>query len=236
MILAANQPLFAPYAGFFEKAARADVFVLLDAVQFPRGTTWVSRNRFKHAQGALWLTVPVWKKGLGLQKIGDVRVCHESDWATKHILSLCHAYKNAPFVNDHLPVLDEAFARRFDRLADLNIFLIRHVLDYLRCDTRLVLFSELDIRASGSLLLVEVCRRVGAAAYLAQDAAKKYLAEDVFEDGGVEVRYFNPKRPVYPQLWGNFIGNLSVFDLLFNCGPKARDFILGREPLPPACR
>ncbi|MCP4666272.1 MAG: WbqC family protein [Deltaproteobacteria bacterium] len=37
--------------------------------------------------------------------------------------------------------------------------------------------------------------------------------------------YFAPRPPVYPQLWGRFIPNLSVFDLLFNCGPKGSSII-----------
>ena len=56
--VATSQPYFTPYAGFFHKAGWADVFVLLDAVQFPHATTWISRNRFKNEQGALWMTVP----------------------------------------------------------------------------------------------------------------------------------------------------------------------------------
>ncbi|GEM_PF-6728791 len=33
--------------------------------------------------------------------------------------------------------------------------------------------------------------------------------------------YFAPYPGIYPQLWGEFIGNLSTFDLLFCCGPRA---------------
>ncbi|MGD9090852.1 MAG: WbqC family protein, partial [Desulfobacterales bacterium] len=64
MIISTQQPYFIPYPGFFYKAWQSDVFVILDTVQFPQGTTWTSRNRLKNDQGALWLTVPVWKKGL----------------------------------------------------------------------------------------------------------------------------------------------------------------------------
>jgi hypothetical protein len=59
MIVASEQPYFAPYPGFLYKAHLADAIVILDAVQFPRGTTWISRNRFKNDRGQLWLTVPV---------------------------------------------------------------------------------------------------------------------------------------------------------------------------------
>ncbi|MBU0988102.1 MAG: WbqC family protein, partial [Proteobacteria bacterium] len=74
MILSANQPYFAPFPGFFFKIILSDIFVLLDQVQFPRKTTWISRNRFKNDQGTLWMTVPVHKKGLGLQNINAVRI------------------------------------------------------------------------------------------------------------------------------------------------------------------
>ena len=46
MIVSVNQPYFAPFPGFFRKAALSDILVLLDNVQFPRGTTWMTRNRF----------------------------------------------------------------------------------------------------------------------------------------------------------------------------------------------
>ena len=35
------------------------------------------------------------------------------------------------------------------------------------------------------------------------------------------------RPPVYPQLWGDFIYNLSALDLLLNCGPKSREIVLG---------
>ncbi len=72
MMISVNQPYFFPFVSFFYKAYLSDNFVILDDVQFPRGTTWITRNRFKNSQGNLWMTVPVIKKGLGLQKINAV--------------------------------------------------------------------------------------------------------------------------------------------------------------------
>ena len=111
MIVSANQPYFFPYPGFFYKAYRSDVFVILDNVQFPRGTTWTTRNRFKNHQGSLWMTLPVKKKGLGLQKINTVRICHDGRWAKKHLESLKNAYAKAPYVKDHLNFLGTFFNR-----------------------------------------------------------------------------------------------------------------------------
>jgi hypothetical protein len=125
MILSANQPYFAPFPGFFYKAWRSDLLVLLDDVQFPQGTTWITRNRFKSHQGALWITVPVWKRGLGLQKISEVRICHEGRWAKKHLESLKTAYRKAPYLPEHLEFIKEMFSERNEKLMDLNLAVIR---------------------------------------------------------------------------------------------------------------
>jgi hypothetical protein len=225
MIISTNQPYFLPFPGFFYKAHLSDVFVILDNVQFPRGTTWVSRNRFKNDQGTLWLTVPVWKKGLGLQRIDEVRVCHEFRWATKHLASLKAAYAKAPYFSDHMPFIETAYRTRFEKLTELNLAFIRYLFRQLKIETEIKLLSELGIQTAGNQMLVEICRRLGASVYLAQRAAAKYLDRGLFQQEGLEVQLIKPPACVYPQLWGAFVSNLSTLDLLFNCGPKAHDVL-----------
>jgi hypothetical protein len=226
MILSAHQPYFAPFPGFFCKAYRSDLFVILDDVQFPQGTTWISRNRFKSHQGALWLTVPVWKKGMGLQKISEVRICHEGRWAKKHLESLKTAYSKAPYLSEHLGFLEVMFSEKNEKLIDLNLALIHYLMKALDTHTRTVLLSDLNVPSSGSRRLVDVCKKLGASQFIAQTPAKKFIDEKLFQDAGVELSFFNPPAPIYPQLWGDFIANLSVFDLVLNCGPKAHDILV----------
>lgn len=233
MIISANQPFFCPFPGFFYKAYLADVLVILDEVQFPQSTTWISRNRFKNDQGTLWLTIPVWKRGLGLQPINQVRICYEGRWPRKYLESLKSAYGNAPYLGDHLSFVKEMFSSRFDKLFDLNLGIIRYLMNCLGIDTRLVLLSELGVKARATQLLVEICRAMGASTFLAPSQVKKYLASDLFQKNGIELRYFTYLAPTYPQLWGDFLANLSAFDLIFNCGPRARDVLMQRQPVAP---
>jgi WbqC-like protein family len=227
MILATHQPYFAPYPGFFHKIQRADACVLLDSVQFPQGTTWISRNRFKNNQGALWLTVPVWKKGLGLQAINEVRICHAGRWSRKHLDSLKHAYRHAPYFHDHFDFFEDLYSKRLDKLIDLNLAIIRYLVRQLAIRTEIRLLSEIGLQSRGSQLIVDLCRRLGASVYLAHPHARKYLNVATFEQQGVQIDFMTPPAKVYPQLWGDFIANLSTFDLLFTCGPKAREIALG---------
>ncbi len=225
MIVSAYQPYFAPFPGFFSKALRSDILVLMDKVQFPRGTTWLTRNRFKNDHGTFWVAFPVWKKGLGLQRINEVKICYEGRWPKKHLASLKTAYAKAPFFEDHLFFLEEVLSEKSDRLIDMNIKIIEHLMKHLRIPVKLVLLSELGIEAKEPRLSVEVCRKLRASHFLAQSGAKKYLDQNAFQTAGVELIFFNPRPPVYPQLWGPFITNLSAFDLIFNCGPRAHDIL-----------
>ncbi len=227
MIVSAGQPYFAPFPGFFYKACLSDVLVVLDSVQFPLGTTWISRNRFKNSRGTLWMTVPVWKKGLGLQKIDDVRICYDFHWTRKHLESLKVAYANSPYLADHLPFVEKLFSGTFERLVDLNLDILRYILNQLQIRTEIVLLSELGLDAKGSLLPVQICRKMGSLRFAAQYPARKYLDPDLFRESGIRLEYFKPPSPVYPQLWGDFIRDLSAFDLLFNCGPKSKEILIG---------
>ena len=227
MILSTNQPYFSPFHGFFYKVYLSDVHVILDTVQFPRGTTWLTRNRLKNNKGTLWITIPVWKKGLGLQKIHEVRICYEGFWIRKHPASIKSAYAKAPYLYEHLDFLEGIFLRGFERLIDINVSIIRYLLKHLGIDRKIVLLSELGLpEEKGSPLLVEICRKMGADHFLAQAPAKKYMDVNLFRESGISLKYFSPPPLVYPQLWGDFIPNLSVFDLILNCGPKARDILV----------
>jgi hypothetical protein len=173
----------------------------------------------------LRITVPVWKKGLGLQKINEVRICHEGNWAEKHLASLATAYRHAPYAREHIPFLETVFTRGYDRLVDLNWAVLHYLMTCLGMKTKMIRLSELNIRKGGDDLLIELCGELGASQFLAQGSAKKYLKRALFERAGVTLRFFNPPDWVYPQLWGSFISNLSTLDMLLNCGPKARDIL-----------
>jgi hypothetical protein len=225
MIVTTHQPIFLPWPGLFYKARQADIVVLLDAVQFPLGRGWMNRNRLKSQHGELWLTVPVWKKRRGRQRIGDVEICEDTDWRRKHLVSLEQQYAHAPYLAEHLPAIAAIYARRDRRLLDLNLAIIRHLAGTLGIEARFVLQSELGASGRGTELLVNVCRALGADRYATLSPVEKYLDLARFAAGGIEVRFARYAPPVYPQLWGEFRHNLAALDLLLNCGPKAADIL-----------
>jgi hypothetical protein len=66
---------------------------------------------------------------------------------------------------------------------------------------------------------------LGAKEYLSGIGGKNYLEPELFERNGIKLKYQNYKPKEYKQLYGEFIPNLSVIDLLFNMGDEAQEYI-----------
>jgi hypothetical protein len=225
MILAIHQPIFLPWPGFFHKAMHVDRMVLLDGVQFPRGRTWLNRNRLKNEDGELWLTVPVHKKGRGLQTIRQVEIYDERDWRKKHLQSIRQNYANAPYFDDVFAAVEPVYEEDHRLLAAFNVDLIRVMWDALSIDTELVLQSDLGIYSNGTKLLTDICRHVGADRLAVFPHVEKHLDAHELTAHGIDTVHLRFRPLVYPQLWGDFIYNLSALDMLFNLGARSREII-----------
>ncbi len=215
-----------PWPGLFFKAMKAERLVLLDDVQFPRGGSWVNRNRLKNDQGELWLTVPVWKRGRSFQKIDQVEISSEKNWQRKHLFSLEHAYNHAPYWDEHGSLCRDIYQNHWRELLTLNLTILDYMRVALGINEPFLRNSTLTTAARGSQRLVSICKTLGAGEYLTIASSHKYLDEELFNRNGIKIIYYKYQPPVYPQLWGNFIANLSVLDLLLNCGPKSAGIIL----------
>lgn len=217
MVCGVHQPNFIPYLGFFHKVSHSDVFVLYDTAQYSKND-FHNRNQIKTSQGPSWLTVPV-SLHLG-ERINEVKMVPLVTFREKHLRTISGAYKKAPFFNEIFPMLEQAYANA-ERLTDLNVPLLRMIIERLSPQCKIVLSSELgvDLGLKSTEALVAMMKKVGADIYLSGPGAREYLEEKQFADVGVKVIWQEFRHPVYPQLWGGeFIPNLSVIDALFMVG------------------
>lgn len=227
MVFAAHQPIFMPWPGFFYKAVHSDCLVLLDDVQFPRGRSWLNRNRLKNEDGELWLTVPVLKKGRGLQMIRRVEIHNDRGWRKKHLRSIQQNYVHAPYFADYFPAVETIYRSGHTLLVELNIDLITFFRDALSMKTKLIRQSELGIVGRGTDLLIKIGEKIGADRLLTFPMVEKHIDLDAMRKRGIEPARADFHPPVYPQLWGDFIYNLSTLDLLLNCGPRSVEIAVG---------
>jgi hypothetical protein len=226
--VAIHQPNYIPWPGYFHKLAAADVFVYLDAVQYPRGSSFASRNRVKTPNGPVFLTVPVSvpKGKEGKATYLEVELADDR-WQRKHLATVEQSYRKAP----HFDEIDGLYERGLtagETLVDLNIGLIEAFASYLDITTRRVRLSELlPSFGQKTQLIVDICRAVDASAYLSgTGGGRDYNDEELLREHGIELRYDEFEYPEYPQLWGDFEPNLSILDLLFNCGPAGRELVV----------
>ena len=224
-MVATHQLIFLPWPGFFAKALVADYLVLLDCVQFPLGRGWVNRNRLKSDAGELWLTVPVHKKDRSFQQICDVEIYNEENWQKKHLQSLRHYYSNAPYFEETFAEVEKIYFHKPRFLADLNWAFIKFFWKRFKPKARIIRQSELKIDSKGTELIVNICQHFNSKNYLNFIAAKKYLDSEKMAQAGIGFNALKFQPPVYPQLWSDFIYNLSALDLWLNCGDKWIEYV-----------
>jgi len=221
-----SQPYFIPFPGFFLRARACDTFVLLDRVQFPRGFTWLRRNRLKGKDGVLWLTVPIKRKGIGLVPIDQVRIYYGENWMRKHLLSIKHSYLHSPYFELIFPKLEKIYTKRPEKLLELNLSLLQFIREELGTKNNFVLQSEIKAGGKREGLILNIAEKLGADEVLLPSRARSHLNIEELERNGLRYLIFHYKPEVYPQLWGEFIKDLSALDILFNLGPAALPHLL----------
>ncbi len=217
MRLAAHQPQYLPWLGFFDKMDRADRFVLLDVVQYKKNE-WQNRNRIRTPQGWQWLTVPVHHAFPAILR--EVTLDEGGAWRRKHREALRIHYARSAHRGAVLPALEALLEEPFDTLSALNVRTVRLLAGLLGARTPITLASEIPGLPDGAdERLIALCRHFGCAEYLAGAGGAAYMNLDAYRRAGIRVTFQEFRHPVYRQSYAGFEANLSAVDLLLNCGP-----------------
>ncbi|MBD3295855.1 MAG: hypothetical protein GF392_00620, partial [Candidatus Omnitrophica bacterium] len=172
MKIAIHQPQYLPWLGYFDKMDRADIFVLLDDVQFKKNE-WQNRNRLRNSKGWQWISVPV-SYDFG-DNINQVRIDNHGRWEKKHLKSMETNYSKAPFFHEYFPFFKETFSRGWLELAELNIHIIEFLRERLGIETELLLSSDMNIASSSTQRLIDICEKLEADAYIAGEGGREYM-------------------------------------------------------------
>ncbi|MFH1783745.1 MAG: WbqC family protein [bacterium] len=230
MILSVHQPQYIPWLGYFDKIDKSDCFIFLDNVQY-KHREYQNRNKIRTKDGWIWLTVPVISKGLGRQNICDVQINNEFKWQSEHLKSLENYYNRAPFFKDHYHFFERVYSLKWEKLADLNIHIIKYILEQLGIDTPLYYESKIGTTSQSTKRIIEVCKKLKADVYLSGIGGKGYLEEEQFSQAGIKLEYQNFIHPEYSQQYmkekDSFQGYMSIIDLLFNEGPQSIRILRG---------
>ncbi len=221
--VAIHQPYYFPWLGYFEKILKSDVFVFLDDAQYEKNN-YYNRNQIKTPQGKMWLTVPVkYKFQIPLK---DIEVDNSKSWQKKHYNSIVSCYAKSRYFEEHRTFLEDIYLNRnWEFLLDLNLFTLNYFLDFLGLKTPIKFSSELGISTTGTQRLVDICKCFDASTYYSGISGSKYMDLDLFKKENIKVNFQNYKYKEYNQLFGEFVPNLSVIDLVVNTKKRASSLV-----------
>ena len=223
MIVAVHQPQYLPWLGYFDKINRADIFVLLDNVQFKKNE-WQNRNRIKTANGRQWLTVPVMYKYP--QLINEVEINNKDKWRHRQRQAIISNYKKAPCWSLLEEFFEEIFSSKWQYISQLNIHVVKRLAGLLGITTPIHVASELgEFPEDPDERLIALTRHFNADTYLAGGGGKDYMDMEKYSQNGIKVIFQEYEHPVYDQLFGAFEPFMSVVDLIYNHGEKSLEIL-----------
>ena len=209
-----SQPRFFPGLHYLHRMLVADIFVILDTVQYtPRHEE--NRTKVKTPQGAQWLTVPVNRKHRE-QRIVDTTVEQSKPWATKAIKTLNLLYGKAPYYQPYAQEISELLSKPYDNLSQLNWATWQPAIRGLDIACRFVLASDLPVTGQGSALLLNICRHLQADTYISGAFGRDYLERSQFAAANISIKFHDYRYPEYAQRFEPFVPFLSYLDMLFN--------------------
>ncbi len=226
MWVSIHQPNYIPYPGFFNKIKESDLFVIYDTAQYVKGR-WDNRNRIRDKQGSIFLTIPLKDKHSFRLSFRDVKLPIDNKWKKKHLKSIKICYAKSKYFDKYIDSLEKIYSRDFKDLVSFNTALIRFLMESLDIRTKTVFSSELNLSGDtkSTKALLDILNAVKSKSYISGPSGPNYLNMELFEELGIKVKLQKYSLDSYPQVYEDFIPNLSTLDLLFNMGSKSRNFI-----------
>jgi len=169
--------------------------------------TYRNRATILAANGPESLIVPV-EKGRSLkQNISDLRISYDTNWQHIHWQAIVSAYNSTPFFEILEDDFRPFFEKKFDFLFDFNQQILQTVFDILEIEPQIQMTTDFEAVPSPFLNFREAIH----------PKSQKALEDPNFESA------------VYTQVFDDKFGftpNLSIIDLLFNCGSASYELLL----------
>jgi len=218
--IAILQSNYIPWKGYFDLINSVDEFVILDTVQYTKND-WRNRNKIKTKQGLKWLTIPVNQKNRLSKPINEISIS-DLNWMDSHVNLLKINYKKSEFFDEVITFVENIYIKTkgIVKLSEINELFIRELCSVLNIKTKIIRAEQFgELNQTPNDRLIDICNKVCATSYLSGPSAKNYLDSNLFLDKGIMVEWMEYSGyPEYNQLYGEFIHEVSILDLLFNVG------------------
>jgi hypothetical protein len=218
------QSNYIPWKGYFDLIAMVDLFIFHDDLQYTK-QDWRNRNKIKTPRGTEWLSIPC---GSNEDRLICEVILRDHTWQNQHWRKIIQHYQHAPYLGSYRGFFEDFYLQhKWDNLSDLNQYLIQKISQYyLGIKTEFDDSRRYNLNQKKSSRVLELLKKVGANIYLSGPAARNYLNEKQFTDSGIKIEWMDYSRyPEYDQLYPPFEHKVSIIDLLFNTGDRARTYL-----------
>ena len=215
-IVAAHQPAYIPWLGYFHKMLLCDEFVIMDDVQFEKNS-FINRNKILQNKKAIWLTIPVATKDYRLKSIREIKISNDQ-WKRKHLMSIEQGYKKYACFEEIMPIAEEVLQTNSAFLIDYTNRFLFQIIEYLGIDIPITYASDLAIASNKLDYVIELTKRLKGDMFVFGALGKDYADEKILTKHNITPYFQQYDHPEYKQPTTEFVPYLSVLDLLFSYG------------------
>ena len=159
--------------------------------------TLTNRTYIDSSNGELMLTVPIKHSGKNEPRnFSDIKIDKSFDWKKIHYKSIKISYQSSPFFEFYEDELFNFFSCDYENLTDLNLKSIKMVCGWLN-----IKMPSLVKKNQNDFIDIS---------YLSNTKRTKYLSQKKYNQTF--------------EINNGFISDLSILDLVFNCGPSSADY------------
>jgi len=226
--LVAHQPEYFPWLGFISKAQLADVYYIVDNVQYMK-EHWHNRNKIRNKEGWLWINTPILGKSK-IQMWPEVRIDNSQPWKRKQLNSIKMCYSRSKYFNEIYSELEKVYSKNYEFLIDFNEQIIKYAFKKFKIKVPIFKTTELikqghDIPGTKTDLILNMCKAANAKTFIFGQDGRTYIEENKFKQAEVKYKFQNFNHPIYKQRYPGFESNMSFIDLLFNHGNNSIEIL-----------
>lgn len=227
MIVVIHQPNLFPRLKILQKIALADIWVVLDNVQYCQREYQNRTLIVPKEKKAFWCTIPVHLPFGQSTKINQVEFA-TSDSVNKIGQMLKY---NLMDNNRNVSLCKEISAKMdyySDNFVDFTVASTTALLDIVGICPKVIYASQLgNVRTEKNERLVDLCKAVGGDIYIADSGGANYINENIFYDNGIDLLWQIWETPQVKNalLLKDTIRNSSSVNLLMRSEQDFKDAV-----------
>lgn len=217
MKIAIMQPYIFPYIGYFQLIKSVDKFVFYDDVNFIK-KGWINRNNVLVNEAPYMFSIPL-NKASQNKLILDTDISYERDWIPRLLETIKINYIKSPYFKEVFELIEQVFNKNHKKISELSIDSIITCCNYLGLDKTFEVSSQKyhntkELKKADRL--IQIAQLNQNAEYINPSGGKEIYTKEYFEKHNIKLSFIDNRIKAYSQPTKQFIGGLSIIDVLMN--------------------